>query len=58
MIVEYPSNDWRRRFAILPVFFRNGSVKTMIWWQWYWAMDCGEYRAIRLNTPNAGGDND
>jgi hypothetical protein len=58
MIFEWHDDGWRKRFAFLPVFLSDGPVKQVVWWRWFWAKDCGLYRAISLTDPRAGGDND
>lgn len=48
---NYKDSGWRRRFAIIPFTLSNGSDKTFVWLEWYWARCGGIYTEVSLEKP-------
>ena len=53
MIIEWRDNGWRKRFALFPIFLRDGPNKRMVWLQWVWKRNMGLYIEVSTEEPPA-----
>jgi hypothetical protein len=51
MRVNWTDDGWRKRFAILPLFLRDGPNCQMVWLEPYWSRFCGDYYSVSLTNP-------